>query len=253
MNANRIFAIVTVIVIGAVFGLGWFLGVSPLLTQAALADADRAAAEQVNFAETAKLEQMRATHERVGELEAELAELRVSIPAEVDSDFIYRLFADYQAASGVVVKTITTSEAVPYGTVTAGGDAAVPAPAPAPTDGSGGTPTATAPGEFYTVPLTFGFESQPVASVYAFAEGLQASPRLFLVTSIVADSTASSTITAYMFVMRDDDAPRAAAYLALNGLLTEKAAGKVAPEPTPEPTPSPGETGEPTPTPTPTP
>lgn len=251
MNANRIFAIVTVLVIGAIFGLGWFLGVSPLLAQAALADADRLAVEQTNLAETAKLEQMRAIYEQVDELEVELADLRVSIPAEVDSDFIYRLFADYQAASGVVVKTITTAEAVPYGTVTAGGDAAVPAPAPS--DGSGGTPTASAPAEFYTVPLTFGFESQPVASVYAFAEQLQASPRLFLVTSIVADSTASSTVTAYMFVMRDDAAPRAAAYLALNGLLTEKVAGKVSPQPTPEPTPTPGATAEPTPTPTPTP
>lgn len=251
MNANRIFGIVTVLVIGAILGLGWFLGVSPLLAQAVLADADRAAVEQTNLAETAKLEQMRTVYEGLPELEKELAELRVSIPGEVDSDFIYTLFADIQASSGAQVKTISTSEAVPYGTVSAGADAGVPAPAP--TDGSTPTPTQSAPAEFYTVPLTISFESQPLASVFAFAEGLQASPRLFLVTSVVADSTASGTITAYMFVMRDDDAPRAAAYLELNGLLNAKVADKVEPEPEPEPTPTPGETGTPTPTPTPTP
>jgi hypothetical protein len=253
VNANRIFALVTVLVIAAVFGLGWFLGVAPLLAQAALADAERSTVEQNNLAETAKLEQMRAVHERLGELETELADLRISIPAEVDSDFIYTLFADIQANSGAVVKTIATSEAVPYGTVTAGGEAAVPAPVPAPTDGSTPTATPSAPAEFYTVPLTFTFDTQPVAAVYAFAEGLQTSPRLFLVTSVVADSTTSSTVTAYMFVMRDDDAPRAAAYLSLNGLLTAKTAGKVAVAPTPESSPTPEESGEPTPTPTPTP
>lgn len=247
MNGNRIFGIVTVLVIGAIFGLGWILGVSPLLAQATQADADRVAVEQNNVAETARLEQMRSIYEGVDALEAELAELRISIPAEVDSDFVYRLFADIQATSGAVVKTIATSEAVPYGTVTAGGDAAVPSPAPA--DGSAGTPTPSAPSEFYTVPLTFTFESQPVGSVYAFAEGLQASPRLFLVTSVVADSTASSTITAYMFVMRDDEAPRAAAYLEWSGQVREKTGGKVVVEPTPTPTPD--ETATPTPTPTP--
>ncbi len=38
MNANRIFALGTVIVIAAVLGLGWLVGLSPLLTAAELAD-----------------------------------------------------------------------------------------------------------------------------------------------------------------------------------------------------------------------
>jgi hypothetical protein len=243
MNANRIFGLATVLIVGAVLVLGWILGVSPLLTQAAAADAQRAEVELTNQMETAKLTQMKAEFDRLDEIEEDLAKLRISMPAEVDFDFVYRLLSTYQSGSGAFVNTIQTGEALPYGVAT-GTEVATATTAP---------PVA-APSGFYTVPITITFDKVPATQVMAFASAMQNGPRLFLVTAVAADGAGSSSITAFMFVMRDEDAPRGAAELALAGLLpgpkaSDKAITPV--EPTPEPTP--GETGEATPTPTPTP
>lgn len=243
MNSNRIFALATVLIIGAVLVLGWTLGLSPLLAQAAAADEQRVVVEQTNQAETAKLTQMKAQFDRLDEIEVELAKLRISMPAEVDFDFIYGLLSTYQSGTGATVNSIQTGEALPYGV-------AVGAEVPATTE----TPTVVAPSGFYTVPITITFDQVPAATVLAYASAMQNGPRLFLVTSVAGDGAGSSSITAFMFVMYDPDAPRGAAEQAYSGVLpTSKASGKVVVEPTPEPTPTPGETSEPTPTPTPTP
>lgn len=248
MNANRIWAIGTVVVIAAVLGLGWVLGVSPQLTQASLAHAEQATVAETNLAEAAKLEQMRAIFARVGELEDELDELRISVPAEVDSDLMYQLFADIQTAAQTTVKSIVTTDAVPYGSPVGGAESV-----PAPSSGDTAAPAVAAPSALNTVAVTFTFESQPVTSIMAFVAGLQASPRLFVVTGIDADSRATSTVTAYMFVMSDPDAPRAAAYYALTGtspVVVKAIIKDGAPEATP--TPEPTESATPTPTPRPT-
>lgn len=241
MNTNRIFALVTVVIVAAVLVLGWILGVSPLLAQAAAADEQRTAVEQTNQVETAKLTQMKEQYDRLDEIEVELAKLRVSMPAESDTDFTYRLLSLIQASTGATVNSIQTGEALPYGVATGAEVAVEPSE----------TPTGT-PSGLYTIPVTITFDKVPGYQVMAYASEMQNGPRLFLVTSITGDGEDSSTIEAYMFVMHDPNAPRGAAELAYSGVLpTPKAAGKVEPEPVPEPTPTPGETGTPTPTPTP--
>jgi hypothetical protein len=240
MNANRIFGLVTVLIVGAVLVLGWMLGVSPLLAQAAAADEQRVGVEQTNLAETAKLTQMKAQFDRLDEIEVELAKLRISMPAEVDFDFTYGLLSNYQSGTGATVNSIQTGEALPYGAAT-GAEVATAA-----------TPTVVAPSGFYTVPITITFDQVPVDRVLAYASAMQNGPRLFLVTSVMGEGGASSSITAFMFVMYDPDAPRGAAEEAYSGvLLTPKAAGKAVVVPTPEPTSTPGATPTPTPTPTP--
>jgi hypothetical protein len=241
MNMNRIFGLATVLIVGAVLVLGWVLGLSPLLAQAASADEQRVAVEQTNQAETAKLTQMKAQFDRLDEIEVELAKLRISMPAEVDFDFTYRLLSAYQSQTGATVNSIQTGEALPYGVAT-GAEVATTAE----------TPNVVAPSGFYTVPVTITFDQVPAAQVLRYASAMQNGPRLFLLTSITGDGGGSSAITAFMFVMYDPDAPRGAAELAYSGVLpSAKAAGKVIVEPTPEPTPTPGDTATPTPTPTP--
>jgi hypothetical protein len=241
MNTNRIFGLVTVLLVAAVLVLGWILGVSPLLTQAAAADEERVTVEQANLVETARLTEMKAQYDRLDEIELELAKLRISMPAESDTDFTYRLLSEIQSASGATVNSIQTGEALPYGVAT-GSEVAVE-----PSDPQAGTPSG-----LYTIPVTVTFDKVPASNVMAYASLMQNGPRLFLVTSISGDGKESSTITAFMFVMHDPTAPRGAAEEAYSGVLpTPKAAGKVVVEPTPEPTPTPGETATPTPTPTP--
>jgi len=243
MNANRIFGLVTVVIVAAVLVLGWILGVSPLLAPAAAADEQRAVVEQTNRAETAKLTQMREQYDRLDEIELDLAKLRISMPAESDTDFTYRLLSLFQSATGATVNSIQVGEALPYGAATGSEVAVEPS-----------EPETATPDRLYTIPVTITFDKIPAYQVMNFVSSMQNGPRLFLVTSVSGDGEDSSTITAFMFVMYDPTAPRGAAEEAYSGVLpTPKTAGKVVVEPTPSPTPTPGETGEPTPTPTPTP
>lgn len=255
MNANRIFALGTVIVIAAVLGLGWLVGLSPLLTAAELADQERIAVEQTNQSQQATLASMKADFERLDEIEDELAALRVEIPNEVDSDSIYALLAGYQVGIPTMVETITTGEAIPYGQLTDDPDAQ-------PAEGAETAGVAQFDG-LYTVPVTITFPKGTVANeIIAFAGAMQNGPRIFLVTSITRPSTSdgsAGTITAYMFVLAErDDTPGASAGshdaplagFAVGTLPVWGSQGDQ--ESDDEPTPTPTESPTPTPTPTPT-
>ena len=256
MNANRIWAIGTILAIAGILGLGWLVGVSPLLSQATEADQQRVGVEQTNQVAQAVLEGMKEDHDRLPELEAELASLKLSIPTEVDSDFVYAYLAGIQSGVGVTVEKVTTGEAQPYGVPTAadGGGSEVPA-------GAASVP------DFYTVPVTITFpEGTSATEIVAFAGALQNGPRIFLVTSIARPSTAESepTITAYMFVMSvPDDSPGSSEGEHAEALLDvaipvikewDWRAKSPDDEATPgaTPTPTPGTTDSATPTPTPT-
>jgi hypothetical protein len=245
---------VTAVVIGAVLALGWFLGVSPLLNGAAQAETDRQAVEQTNAAQQAQLAAMKEQFDRLDELEAELADLRLAIPSEVDSDFIYGYLAGIQAGVPTVVETIVTGEAVPYGQVTdtPDGETVDPSTAAGATQFEG----------LYTVPITITFAKGVTwPEIVTFAGAMQVGPRVLLVTSITRPTQSdgsSGTITAYMFVMAEsDDTPGSAAH-SHDEALEDYTQGPLAPwgtqgSGTPAPTPTPSGSATPTPTPTGTP
>lgn len=249
MTANRIFAIVTVLVIAAVLGLGWLLGVSPLLAAAAQADQERIAVEQTNLAQQATLASMKAEFDRLDEIEDELQALRVAIPNEVDSDTIYSYLAGIQFGSGASVESITTDAAVPYGQ-TAETAAASESGEAAATSGA-----AQFDG-LYTVPVTITFvKGVSVEEIIAFAAAMQNGPRIFLVTAITRPASSdgsAGTITAYMFVLADRDDSPGASTGSHDEALAEYSVGTIAPwgqqdvdaddqaaTPTPTPTPTP--------------
>lgn len=260
MNANRIFAMATALVIAAVLGLGWLLGVSPLLAAADQADQERITVEQTNLAQQTTLAAMKAEFDRLDEIEDQLQALRVAIPNEVDSDTIYAYLAGIQNGTAAFVESITTGEAAPYGQTSETSQAP---------PGEGEAPSGVAQFEgLYTVPVTITFvKGVSVAEIIAFAGAMQNGPRIFLVTAITRPASSdgsSGTITAYMFVLADrDDSPGASA-----GALDEALAGYPIPvikrwgpqgsdaeeataPPTPEETAAPTPSGTPTPTPTP--
>lgn len=189
MNSIRIWWFGTALLIATVLGLGWLLGVSPLLAQAATAAAERANVELTNQAQEARLAQMRLQYERLDEIAAELDELKQSVPGEVDSDAIWQHLWSIQVATGAPVATIMAGEAQPYGTGDAGASPGIPS--------------------LHTVPITITFQSTGrIDQVLAFAGAMQRSPRLFLVTQVVAtenDGSLSAAITAFMFVISDPD------------------------------------------------
>jgi hypothetical protein len=260
VNATRIFGLVTAIVIAAILGLGWLLGLSPLLNAASQADEERALVEQNNLAQQATLAGMKADFERLDEIEAEIEAFRVAIPNEVDSDLIYDYLARIQGAVATSVEKITTGEAVPYGQVDS-----VPAD-------DGGDPSQAPVGVaqfdgLYTVPVTIDFlKGTPAEEIIAFAGAMQNGPRIFLVTAItrpVGSDASAGTITAYMFVLAErDDTPGVSAGdhdpvldTYTRGVVGPwgKAGGPSAPSPTPSETGTPAPSDSPSPTPTPTP
>jgi hypothetical protein len=258
MNTNRIFAIVTAVAIAAILGLGWFIGLSPLLASAAQADQERIVVEQTNQAQQATLANMKADFERLDEIEAELKALRVAIPSEVDSDVIYAYLARIQGGASARVETINTGEAVPYGASTDDPDAV-------PTEE--GTTAGVAQFEgLYTVPITITFfKGTSVTDAIAFAGAMQNGPRIFVVTAITRPASSdgsAGTITAYMFVMAErDETPGSSAgdhdpsldKYTRGPIGRWGSDGEVLPEPTSTPgeteTPAPSDSPAPTPTP----
>jgi len=246
VNANRIWGLGAAVVIVAVLGLGWLLGVSPLLAQAAAANQERAGVELTNQTQSATLAHMKKQFEQIDLLRDELAALRVSVPAEVDSDFVYALLSRFQEASGATVKSIVTGEAQPYGAGGTGSASGAPAPA------TGGVEN------LFTVPVTITFEGTNLGPVLHFVSEMQRGPRLFLVTAVAAggegevgSGAKSTTVTAFMFVVYDPHAPRGEAARAMSEGVW-RAPGAVEtpmPSPTPAVSATPGPSGSPTPVP----
>jgi len=258
MNANRIFAIGTAVAIAAILGLGWLVGLSPLLASAALADQERVVVEQGNQAQQATLASMKADFERLDEIETDLNALRVAIPGEVDSDVIYAYLGRIQAGVPTRVETIVIGEVTPYG---------VSADAPDAVPGEAGETAGVAQFEgLYTVPVTITFpRGTVVPEIIAFAGAMQNGPRIFLVTAITRPASSdgsAGTITAYMFVMAERDETPGSSAGDHDSSLDKYTRGAIARwgsdgEVIPTPTPTPGETETPAPTdspsPTPTP
>jgi hypothetical protein len=234
----RIWTLATVVIIGAILGLGWLIGVSPLLTAAAASDSDRAAVDATNRAQEATLALMKSQNDQIDLLLADLELLNASIPSGVDTETVYELLADYQESSGAAPSLISLGEALQYGIPE---DAPVTTAAEAPP--SGNVPQGALATSLYMVPVTISFDSPGVDKLMAFVKAMQRGPRLFLVTSVIA-APESASITAYMFVIYDGTTP-----------VIVQPPDEVVPEPTPTPTPgetgTPAPTGSPTPTPTP--
>jgi hypothetical protein len=261
---NRIWALATLLVIAAVVILGWLLGVSPLLNAAAAADADRVTVEQNNQAQTVALAQMKADFERLDELQTQIDSLKLSIPNEVDSDYLYSYLSGLDALS--IIDDVNTGEAQVYGIATpADGSATV---APATTDPATGDPAAvpaTVPGveNLYTVPVTITFRKGVTGDlILAYAGLLQNGPRIFVITKIGREVgvETSGTITAYMFVISaPDDSPGSTFGEYVDLLKNVKpmvikpwGPDGTAPLPTPTESATPDPSGTETPTPTPT-
>lgn len=188
MTGNRLWVIIASAVIVGVLALGWMLGVSPLLLQASSADEQRLQVEAQNYGYEAQLVELKALGEKLPELEQELAMLRSSVPETVELDDFFDSVAALAAASGVLIETITASEAAPYGA-----EAASTEDAPGASAG------------VFTVPVSLTIKGPQEASV-AFVAAMQNAPRLFLVTSVdvTAGTDPGGTLTGYLYVIPAD-------------------------------------------------
>jgi Tfp pilus assembly protein PilO len=256
---NRIWVVATAMVTIAILALGWFLGAAPRLAEAAEATDQRIAATAVNDEQVAAIAALKDEFESIDAIRAELDELRLSLPAEVDLDGFIDQIGAAAAANGVAVTGFTaedpavfavlapdapvvaevtpeesSDEAGPESPATVeGADVAVPAV----------TDALVSPENFITLKVGMTVEGA-FDDVVGFVADMQRSPRLFLVANLNIGTTEAATtgiVEGLIYVLIDPT-------LAVAPESENSAETGATPEtPTNTPTPTPTATGMPTP------
>jgi Tfp pilus assembly protein PilO len=237
--ATRIWTLASVMIMIVVVALGWFLGMSPKLADAARFDAERQSVQVQNDVARAVIAQLQADFDNLDELLLELEGLREEFPTDAQYDDAVRELLTGLLSAGLGLQNIAINEPAP--TTAAVLEAGVEPP-PTEVDGDGVLPA----GSLLRVPVAVTVNG-PLASILAYIDALQKSPRFSIVTqgdyAATAADSGSMTVTMLMYVVSGDD--------------LVNPAPEVEPEPEPEPTdtatPVPTDSGSPTPTPTPTP
>lgn len=198
MTATRIWTVAAVALIAAILGLGWLLGVAPLLAQASTADSERANVEAQNAAHEASLTIMKADFERLDEIEAELAGLQRSIPPGERVTAFASFVESVVSAHGLSLRSIVAGE-LPFG--------ATDAEVAGATAGLGGSALSIPAGTVFALPVTIGLEGEPEAVMDA-VRALQTGERLFLVGNVTfsrggVGSTPGATVVGYIFLLTD--------------------------------------------------
>jgi Tfp pilus assembly protein PilO len=202
MQQHRIISLLSVLIMVIIPVVGWFLIAQPQLAAASLADEQRADMESQIAESTATVAQLKADSAKLPELNDDLNDLRTSIPASVDSSgYIDGLDAQARTA-GVTITDLTVGDPVAYVPAVDGSapaadtvgngstDAAVDPAAETPADSVAGDlppavvtdPLITA-SSFVAIPVSVGVTGE-WGPILNFVDGLQSSPRLFLVTTV---------------------------------------------------------------------
>lgn len=167
-----------------VAAMGWLLGVSPLLDQANTADDQRSSVQMLNDINEAKVVELKAKFEKLDELSAQVASMRLSVPDRLDIPAFLREINGYGAANGVTLVSVAVDTAQEYAPPAAPAAPAAPdaGATPAPADAAATAPTAPSGPTLVRVPVQITVAGD-YAAVMAFGGSLQTGQRLFLATS----------------------------------------------------------------------
>lgn len=114
MTNNRIWIIACLLMSGLVLAGTWFLGVSPTLAIAAMADTARADAEAQNTVHQRTLADLTTRFASIGDLKASLAEASKSIPADAAMPSFLDSLNGAATQTGAFVTSIGTADATYY-------------------------------------------------------------------------------------------------------------------------------------------
>ncbi len=235
--STRIWTFATVIVIVIVIALGWFLGISPKLADAARFDAERSSVQAQNDLARVTLAQLQADFERLDELLLELESLRAEFPTDAAyDDAVEELLTELLSAE-LTLQNVAINEPAPTtADVLQDGDA----PPPSEADGDGVLPT----GSLLRVSVSVTVLG-PLSAILSYIETLQESPRFAIVStgdfSRDVDGGGEMTFSMIVYAVSGED------------LLAVPPAPEPEPEPSESPTPEATDPAATDPTPTPTP
>jgi Tfp pilus assembly protein PilO len=197
MNKNKLSLVIALVVTVAVLAGGWFLGVQPQLALAAANGTQQETIDSTNRANQSELARLAKAAESLSATKSELATLRASVPASMDTTPFLKALDGSASAAGVVVTSITIGDATPYeAPAAAPSDAASPSATPSPTSSPSATPAVpSAPGpltdaaitgtDFTVIPITVAVTGS-YDQALAFTKSVQNGDRLFLVNRIAA-------------------------------------------------------------------
>lgn len=191
MNATRLWTLGTIILIVALVVGTWMIGVSPRLSEATLANDERANVEQQNLMHQATLAALQKQFEGKDQLVGELAQMQVAVPSTLELPALVNELNRLSGAAGVVVQSLTLGVPTPY---VAAADA--PPADPQITAAMAGI----TPENLLVVPLDLSV-SGTYGAVMAFVSSLQTGERLILVHDLALASGAMSDDAAVEFTL----------------------------------------------------
>jgi Tfp pilus assembly protein PilO len=172
-----------------VVAVGWLLGISPLLDQAASADDQRSSVQDLNDVNEAKITDLKVKFETIDTLRSQVASMRVSVPERLDIPAFLRGINGYCATNSVTLVSVTVDTAEVF---MAAPEATPPVAeaAPAAPEADAVVPAVEAPTgpTLVRVPIQVTVDGDYNA-VMAFGGSLQTGPRLFLATSFTMAKT----------------------------------------------------------------
>lgn len=216
MQKHRILSLASILAMLLIPALGWLLVAQPQLDAAAAADQQRADTEAQIQLSQAVVDQLKKDSQKLPELNHELDQLRTSIPFDADaSGYLDGLDALAQFAH-VDITGLTVADGLAYVPATPPGGAEVATDAAATEEAGASTPEPASDPAIVTSPLidSSNFVAIPVtvqvagewAEVLKFVQGVQSSPRLFLVSSLSTSvdkgsSSYTATIGGYIYAI----------------------------------------------------
>lgn len=209
MQKHRILSLASILAMLVIPLLGFLLVAQPQLDAASLADQQRADMEAQIAASAAVVAQLKADSDNLPALNDDLDALRTSIPFKVNSDSYIDGLDAIAILAGVSITGLTVDASRAYTPAAPQVDPTAAAPD---ADTEGDTPDAEATEapvppvadpaivtsplidstSFVTVPVTVTVKGE-FAPILSFVEGLQSSPRLFLVSDLDITTEAEST------------------------------------------------------------
>ena len=229
---NRVWVIGGMLLTAVILLAGWFLGISPVLGQAAAADRERAAVVEKNRTELLKLESLKERSAGLEELQALVEGQRKMLPAKADIAALIGQLSAMQEANGVVLTDFAVSDGLLFeppteeaadveqgATESTDGDA--------PTDPDVGLANEAQEPDVDSAPsipnaslvTSENFVAIPVAvsaagsfeQLLSFVQSVQSGERLFLVTELSVGEdeqnlTFKADLTGYVYVLIDPTA-----------------------------------------------
>jgi Tfp pilus assembly protein PilO len=258
MRNNRIWIIGATILSIAVLALGWFIGISPKLAEAADLSAQQEGVASNNAALRVKVEALKKQYATINDLRSQLDVLQAQVPSDLRIDDFFDELNEAAKATGVSIQSFTSTTPQHY---------ALPS---APTDNKDSSSVVELPttnplitgDNLVMVPVNLSVKGS-LSEIADFLTSVRQGQRLFLVnnTNITGTTSTTTTVTSGLTSTSTTSSSYTASVTGFIYILQDATAGPTTPvtpapvptpEPTPSETPSPEATDESTTTPEPT-